>query len=86
MSNFNSINYLSATSTSCVRQVEDIAEVVELEAGDIDQLPSSSNIVEGEIVGFRCIMYTGCSTCKVKVDGSDGTFAECNKCKMMLKL
>ena len=36
--------------------------------------------LDGEIVGARCIIYLGCSVCKVKISTQDDVVGECGKC------
>ena len=82
---FNNINYLSVSGDSQILPTSDTGDVGTLEAGDVDRLVMSS-IIEGEMIAARCIEYTGCSTCKVKIDTVDGIVGECSKCRLMVKM
>ena len=79
---FNNINYLSVSGDSQILPTSDIGDV---EAGDVDRLVMS-HIIEGETIAARCIEYSGCSTCKVKIYTIDGLVGECSKCRLMVKM
>lgn len=82
---FNDINYLSVSANSEIEKIDDIGEVVEVENTDVDR-PVGCRVIEGSVVGVRCISYDGCGVCKVKVESTDGVFGECHKCKMLVKM
>ena len=82
---FSEVNYLSVGMGSQIISVEDIGVVSSIQSGDIDRVVTSREI-EGEIIAVRCIEYTGCSECKVKIDVIDDLVGECPKCGLMVKL
>lgn len=82
---FDGVNDLSVGSQSQIVSASDIGDVGEIEEGDIDRLVTS-RIVEGEIIAARCVKYTACSTCKVKIDSTVGIQGNCSKCGLTMKV
>ena len=89
VSSYNGI-YLSVSSNSEIKEIDDIGEVLDQYQDDI-QL-SGLKEVYGEIVGVvRCESYYTCLVCRAKVSNCQTvtmgtTMGECGKCGLKVKL
>ena len=77
--------FLSVTTNSTITEAADIGDVSEEDTGNTDRAVVTRTI-EGEIAGVRGYSYTGCYTCKVKIQPIDDISGECPKCNTMVKL
>ena len=82
---FDKTKYFSVTQATVISEIDNIGAVAEATTGDVDRAIVSSAF-NGEIVGARCLVYEGCSRCKVKLHSDDSIVGLCAKCGMSLKM